>query len=392
MNKKALTMTEMMIATAVFVIISTVLFIVLIAGRRSWDVGYTYLTLQQQARTAVTAITNELGESAPTVAERFDCNSDCVGHYIEFQVPVVDNNFPLQDSVYQDDGTIKWGADGVKDNKILFAAVTDSFSAEYGGKLLRLSETTGPSAPYCGDGECNGTETCVTCEEDCGPCDPPPCFLAGTPILLADGSIKMIEDIKVGDMVLAFDEENKKTVPDKVKKFMVNKTDKYLLVNNHLKVTANHTVYSDGEYVAIGQLQVGDTLLNKDGQPEKISSIQEIQQEAVVYDLEVNPYHNYFAGGYLVHNKPADQQEMGWSFLDRFKFLGLAFAEGPGDLGDPGDYGIKVVSDDISQLDIDRLPVSGNPETIIITIHAQRNTLGGMPVEVVISSQITLKN
>src|SRR5258708_24500952 len=27
--------------------------------------------------------------------------------------------------------------------------------------------------PYCGDGACNGVETCGTCPEDCGPCPPP---------------------------------------------------------------------------------------------------------------------------------------------------------------------------------------------------------------------------
>jgi len=29
-------------------------------------------------------------------------------------------------------------------------------------------------APYCGDGVCNGDETCQTCPEDCGPCPTPP--------------------------------------------------------------------------------------------------------------------------------------------------------------------------------------------------------------------------
>jgi len=31
-----------------------------------------------------------------------------------------------------------------------------------------------PPAPVCGDGVCNGTETCSTCAGDCGACPPPP--------------------------------------------------------------------------------------------------------------------------------------------------------------------------------------------------------------------------
>ncbi len=30
-----------------------------------------------------------------------------------------------------------------------------------------------PSAPYCGDGACNGTETCSSCSSDCGQCPSP---------------------------------------------------------------------------------------------------------------------------------------------------------------------------------------------------------------------------
>ena len=30
-----------------------------------------------------------------------------------------------------------------------------------------------PVDPFCGDGSCNGSETCETCQEDCGECPPP---------------------------------------------------------------------------------------------------------------------------------------------------------------------------------------------------------------------------
>jgi hypothetical protein len=131
------------------------------------------------------------------------------------------------------------------------------------------------------------------------------CFLSGTPITLADGSSKAIEEVKVGDMVLAFDEATKTLKPDKVKEFFVHEADEYLIVNGRLKLTDNHPVNSGGKWVEIGKLKVGDSLLNAQGKQEKIASMQKVSQKVKVYNMEVNPYHTYIAGGIVVHNKPA---------------------------------------------------------------------------------------
>jgi len=131
-----------------------------------------------------------------------------------------------------------------------------------------------------------------------------PCFLAGTPILMADGSLKPIENVKVGDALIAFDEKTKTFKEDKVLNFFVHHTNKYLLINDYLKVTANHPVYHDGKWKAIGKLKVGDNILNAKGEPEPIVSMKKIKEKVTVYNLEVNPYHTYVAGGIVAHNKP----------------------------------------------------------------------------------------
>jgi len=129
------------------------------------------------------------------------------------------------------------------------------------------------------------------------------CFLANTPILLADGSFRPIEKLKVGDWVLAFDEKTKTLKKDKVKEFFEHETEEYLIVNGHLRVTANHPVYSEGKWTEIGKLKVGDALLDHKGNPYPITSIQKVKEHVKVYNLEVNPYHTYIAGGVVVHNK-----------------------------------------------------------------------------------------
>jgi len=136
----------------------------------------------------------------------------------------------------------------------------------------------------------------------------PGCFLTGTPIQMADGSLKPIEEIKVGDEVIAFDEKTEKFKQDKVTELFQHKADKYLIVNDKLKVTANHLVYSGGEWVQIGRLNVGDMLLNAEGKLEPITSIEEAQGKVLVYNFELNPYHAYVAGGIVAHNKKVPEE------------------------------------------------------------------------------------
>jgi prepilin-type N-terminal cleavage/methylation domain-containing protein len=134
------------------------------------------------------------------------------------------------------------------------------------------------------------------------------CFLSDTPILMSDGSFKPIQDVKVGDKIIAFDEETGEFKEDKVVKFFQHKADEYLIVNDKLKVTKNHPVYSDGNWVEIGSLKEGDNLLSSKGEPERIASIKEIKETVLVYNLEVNPYHTFIAGGIVAHNKTREEQ------------------------------------------------------------------------------------
>lgn len=171
---------------------------------------------------------------------------------------------------------------------------------------------TEPNIYYAGpytQTSCDGTHTCCSdpnkkskngqCVTSCGGC-----FLAGTPISMADKSQKFIEQIKVGDMVLAYDEENKELKPDKVTKvFSHPKEDNYLIINGHLRVTPIHPVLSKGKWRQIGELKVGDTLTDVNGQDVPIKDIARIQEKIDVYNFETDPYHTYIAGGYIVHNR-----------------------------------------------------------------------------------------
>ena len=129
------------------------------------------------------------------------------------------------------------------------------------------------------------------------------CFLAGTNVETSKGK-QPIESIKVGDTVLSTDLKSKNKVQSEVTEtFVHDDADKYLVINDKIKATPNHPFYSNGEWKEIGELSIGDKILHVDGVEHKIESIEQIDEPVTVYNIEVDKNHNYFAEGYLVHNK-----------------------------------------------------------------------------------------
>jgi len=50
--------------------------------------------------------------------------------------------------------------------------IVDRGSLQAESRISILVKSPPPPAPFCGDGSCNGTETCSSCEQDCGVCPP----------------------------------------------------------------------------------------------------------------------------------------------------------------------------------------------------------------------------
>ncbi|MCH7492760.1 S8 family serine peptidase [Patescibacteria group bacterium] len=153
---------------------------------------------------------------------------------------------------------------------------------------------------------CPTNYTCTlsgACSYNSGGGDDGSCFLPGTPIQLPNNQSKPIEEIQVGDIVVAYDEATNSFKEAAVLNFFEHEADNYLIINDNLKVTPNHEVYSNGAWVEIGVLGIGDTLLNNQGEPVTINTINIVDEQVTVYNLEVDTYHTYVAGGIVVHNK-----------------------------------------------------------------------------------------
>ncbi|MFH9828229.1 polymorphic toxin-type HINT domain-containing protein [Streptomyces bobili] len=142
------------------------------------------------------------------------------------------------------------------------------------------------------------------------------CFLAGTKVLLADETKKNIEDIKVGDEVLATDPETGETGPRKVTQLIVTEHDKHFneltiqTPSGPYKLTATHEhpfwVPELGQWIEAQNLTPGTTLRTDDGTTVTILANRAYQQRARTYNLTVDDLHTYYvlagATPVLVHN------------------------------------------------------------------------------------------
>ena len=144
------------------------------------------------------------------------------------------------------------------------------------------------------------------------------CFLAGTKISMADGSLKKIEDIEIGDNVLSFNSQNQ-LISASVSKLLSRSADCYFLLkteNHQVNVTEEHPFYIGKGFKKIKESLIGDeiyVLENKKLVPEKIVRKDLIKKQVKIYNLKVEISQTYFANGFAVHNKDPWADYDDWS-------------------------------------------------------------------------------
>ena len=127
------------------------------------------------------------------------------------------------------------------------------------------------------------------------------CFVAGTSILLADGSEKPIEKIGLEDLVMAFDGLGA-LEPREVTDLFVHGKRQVLDVDGVLTTPEHPFLLSDGSYKPVGMLSVGDRIVRTDGSLHTIENIHDVDGVHTVYNFTVECLHTYVAAGFRVHN------------------------------------------------------------------------------------------
>ncbi|WP_176082423.1 polymorphic toxin-type HINT domain-containing protein, partial [Leptospira alexanderi] len=139
---------------------------------------------------------------------------------------------------------------------------------------------------------------------------PRTCFTAGTLVHTSQGT-KKIEEIKVGDEVLSWDEESGEVSYKAVTELFVHDINHLFDVEVNFEetfhTTWNHPFWlvNERSWVQVKDLKVGDIVLLKDGSSVPITKISAYSvSKTSVYNLEIEETHSYYVGkgGVLVHN------------------------------------------------------------------------------------------
>ena len=150
-----------------------------------------------------------------------------------------------------------------------------------------------------------------------------PCFVAGTQILLEDGTTKNIEDVVIGDSIISFDLKNHESKISKVLNIFSKKVDKiveYEFLNGGiLRATLDHPIFVVDKGWSSYSEELSNSLYKLDEPVKKIElndfvklhnevvqliNVKLIEEEHIVYNLsEIDTFHNYFANNVLVHNR-----------------------------------------------------------------------------------------
>ncbi len=140
------------------------------------------------------------------------------------------------------------------------------------------------------------------------------CFVAGTRITLADGTVKPIEDVECGDEVLSINAAGN-YVPGLVTELHWHEVDGHFVVGLDgpivLKVTGEHPVYAPrltrdvervhGNFVRVRDLLPGDIVETQHG-PRQVRYCFEQVDLVTVYNFNVERTHTYLANDVVVHN------------------------------------------------------------------------------------------
>jgi hypothetical protein len=134
--------------------------------------------------------------------------------------------------------------------------------------------------------------------------------LAGTPVVIAGGAIKNIEDVHIGDTVRSYDERINKFEDKRVIDTIESETNEliHITLNNSEIVTATptHNFFANNEWLEAKDLRAGDILLTVNGEHVIVEQVQHelLEQPIKTYNFTVDGNHTYSVGetGVVAHN------------------------------------------------------------------------------------------
>ncbi|MFD6424368.1 polymorphic toxin-type HINT domain-containing protein [Streptomyces sp. NPDC060198] len=155
-----------------------------------------------------------------------------------------------------------------------------------------------------------------------GSCLAPNSFTADTPVLMADGTTKPVQDIRIGDEAWSTDPETDESGPRPVTALIKGQGEKQLVdllvdtdgtkgeETGSITATDGHPFWVPAldQWLEAGELQPGQWLRTSAGTWVQLTATQHTTRSATVYNLTVDDLHTYYAAAgaapLLVHNCP----------------------------------------------------------------------------------------
>lgn len=129
------------------------------------------------------------------------------------------------------------------------------------------------------------------------------CFVAGTLVLMANGTMKPIEQIRAGDMVLSRHEITGQTADKRVKNVSVSNAPATLALqigNERVECTPEHPFYVPKQgFVSAEEIGVGTLMATRTGSAlglQKAKRLMHVTKPVLVYNFSVEDFQTYFVG------------------------------------------------------------------------------------------------
>jgi len=136
------------------------------------------------------------------------------------------------------------------------------------------------------------------------------CLLPDSPIDMFDGTVKMAEDVKVGDRLAGWfpDKIVPTTVVETIKHESIKRWSTIELIGKDFRlppVTKIHAIYTPNGLISVGRIKKGDLIrVWNDKRLADMKVIEVIKGHSVlpVYDFKTRPTENFFSNKVLLHN------------------------------------------------------------------------------------------
>ena len=225
---------------------------------------------------------------------------------------------------------ISYANTGTGDDSDFFPAGTNNISATVTGKMTEDGQSDGFN-DHATNYNTARTKNIIIIDAYGSS---PSCLLIGTPIEMADGTTKLVEDLEIGDVVLSMnmpgqideDEEDWRS-----SRFVDEKTEAFTqhtasVQDINFDFAYNYWNINDGDELITGEhemlykpmgentwmwqlvpnMKVGAHLMDKNGNEVEITSLENVienDEGFEVVQIEVEPLDVYFGKTFLVHNK-----------------------------------------------------------------------------------------